>query len=113
VARTPIVEAPIVKASAVAPVTTAIDPTNGHQVAFGKARKLLLRLNATFAGAKTYTLKAGTVGPRIGQGDLVLSLNNVTRYVQVDADRFMQSDGNLYIDVEAAATGTIEALRLA
>jgi hypothetical protein len=105
------VESPAVLNASVTPTTTAVDPTNGHQVAFGKSRRLLIRINSTFAGAKTFTFKAGVHG-KSGQGDLIVSLNAVVGIIVVESARFKQADGNLYIDVAAAATGTVEAYRM-
>ena len=113
--RTAVTVTTAARDAATAPAATTIDPTNDHSVAVGgETRKLLFRINATFAGAKTYTFKAGANPPaaRAGLGDLVLSLNAVVRYVTIECARFMQADGAIYIDVEAAATGDIEAIKL-
>jgi len=113
-ARTAISETALALNALATPVSNNVDPTNGHTMSLKKGRKLVLRLNYTFAGAKTFTVKAGAYPPSWakGQGDLVLSLNAVVRYLVIDAGRFAQADGTLWFDVEAAATGTIEALRL-
>jgi hypothetical protein len=112
--RTALVETPAAINAGTLPTANAVDPTNGHTIPFGKARKLVLRINSTFAGAKNFTFLAGAYPPsgKAGQGNLVLAINAAVRYVTVSADRFKQADGNLYIDVEAAATGSIEAVRL-
>jgi len=94
---------------------TAVDPTNGHNVAGGRFRKLVFRINSTFAGAKTFPFKAGAYPPAesSGQGDLVVSLNAVTAWIgPLESARFMQKDGSINIDVAAAATGTITAFQL-
>jgi len=113
-ARTAIAETALAVNALATPVTTAVDPTNGMTVALKKGRKLVFRIAYTFAGAKTFTVKAGAYPPSWakGQGDLVLTLNNVTRYLVIDAGRFAQADGQVYVDIEAASTGTVEALRL-
>jgi len=113
-ARTAVAETALVLNTGVAPVTTAVDPTNGMFVALKKGRKLVLRINYTFAGAKTFTVKAGAYPPAWakGQGDLVLSINAANRYCVLDAGRFVQADGTLWFDIEAASTGTVEAVRL-
>jgi len=116
-ARTDVTKLSVARNAKNAASTTAIDPTNGHKIKFGKARKLLIRINATFSGAKAYTFKAGVggdTGPaqKAGQGDLVLSLNAEVAYVHLDAERFMQVDGYAYLDVAASSTGTIEAIAL-
>jgi hypothetical protein len=97
-----------------APTTTNLDPTNGHSITVGKKRRLLVRINSTFAGAKTFTFKAGANPPasRAGLGDLVVSINNAVRWVVLESARFKQTDGAIYLDVESAATGTVEAVAL-
>jgi len=104
--------------------TTAIaggtaDANNGHQVAFSKSRRLVLRINEGTSAAGTWTIKAGagsTAGPaqKAGQGDLVILPGaSETKYVVVESARFMQADGKLYVDVNSVpGTRTIAALRL-
>lgn len=98
-----------------APATTAIDPTNGHYVdAPGPLEELFVIIGATFAGAKTYTFKGGDNPPADRSKDLVVSANNTTRWVgPFTSAQFVQSgseSGQLHIDVEAGATGTIAAV---
>lgn len=118
-ARTVIAISQFVAGSAVGladPAGTAVDPANGHQVTPPRQfRKLLLRVAYTFAGAKTLTLKAGATPPAesAGQGDLVVTLNNQTSWIgPLESARFEQKDGSLWLDVQAAATGTITAFAL-
>lgn len=99
------------------PATTALDATNGHTIPVaGRTRNILLRITNTFAGSKTVTVKAGTKPPayRSGLGDLVITLGaqNDVAYVLVESGRFTQADGSIWIDMAAATTGTILALRL-
>lgn len=104
-------------AGGAAPTTTAIDPTNGHSVAApGPLEELFIIIGATFAGAKNYTFKAGANPPAdaSGQGDLVVSCKNETKWVgPFTSARFVQSgtdSGKLFVDVAASATGTITAV---
>ena len=121
-ARTAIPTTELVANSNVAdPAGTNVDPTNGHiiAVAAGPAgaqlEELHLEINSTFAGAKTFTIKAGANPPALaaGQGDLVVSLNAAVGHVgPFSSSRFAQKDGSLWIDVQAGATGTIKAFHV-
>lgn len=97
-----------------APTTTNVDPTNGHSISVKRHRKLLVRINSTFAGAKLFTFKAGANPPanRARLGDLALSINNAVQLVALESARFAQADGTIWLDVEANATGTVEAIAL-
>lgn len=98
----------------VQPAGNAVDPANGHVVAnpFMGDRNFSLDIDSTFAGAKTFTIKAGGAGQGRFYGDLVVSLNAQRALVgPLSADRFAQPDGSILIDVQAAATGTIRAYR--
>jgi hypothetical protein len=93
------------------------DANLGHEVAFRKARRLVIRINEGTSTAGTWTFKAGSrdvAAPKGGQGDLVILPGaSATQYVVVESARFMQADGNLYIDVNSVpGTRTIAALRL-
>lgn len=98
--------------SVAAPTTTAIDPTNGHSVAApGPLEELFIIIGATFAGAKNYTFKGGVNPPADRSADLVVSANNTTRWVgPFTSAQFVQAGSQLFIDVEAGATGTIAAV---
>ncbi len=66
------------------PSTTALDATNGHNIALAStaipagpsANRLLLVVTNTFAGSKTITIKAGANPPsfRKDLGDLALAM---------------------------------------
>src|SRR2546427_3537757 len=99
------------------PPTTALDATNGHSIAAGSITdRLLLEVKNTFAGSKTWTVKAGINPPaiRAGLGDLavVQAAQNDISMVVLDGDRFTQAGGLIYIDLAAGMTGTIRAIRL-
>ncbi len=101
----------------VAAAPTTIDAVNSHNVAAGGfTRRLLLRINNTFAGIKIVTLKAGVYpgAARQGIGDLALSIPaSSVAYVPIESARYEQTDGSINIDIAASMTGTIEALQLA
>lgn len=99
------------------PATTAIDATNNHVIPAGSVTdRLLLRIVNTFAGSKVVTIKAGVNPPavRSGLGDLAITMaaQNDVAYVVIESARFAQADGSINIDVAAATTGSILALRL-
>lgn len=97
------------------PAGNAVDPTNGHIISGVPLEELVLEIDSTFAGAKTFTVKAGANPPAemAGQGDLAVSLNAVVgRIGPFTSARFAQSDGSLYLDVAASATGTVKAFRI-
>ncbi len=112
-ARTAVVATVLTRdASTVQPAGVAVDPANGHTVAAeGPGQETYLDIDSTFAGAKTFTIKAG-VEKGAPLGDLVVSLNAQRALVgPLSGYRFMQADGSFSIDVQAGATGTIRAYR--
>jgi|SRR5690606_38363898 len=123
---------------------TAVDPTNGHEFvqsqpngsgglnnALPKARKLLIVIDNTFAGAKTVTLKAPdfaaagrmrSEGPnhRAASEDLVLTCPEGLSIFTTELGRWLQPreaepgslEGSVFVDYEAAMTGDITILAL-
>lgn len=100
------------------PAGNAVDVANGHILTppAGMAfEEFYLEINSTFAGAKNWTVKAGANPPALaaGQGDLVVSINAAVKLLgPFTSARFMQADGSLWLDAEAASTGTIKAFHL-
>lgn len=98
------------------PAGNAVDPANGHIINEPiNFEELYLEINSTFAGAKTFTIKAGAYPPALssGQGDLVITLNAaIGRCGPFTSARFKQADGSMWIDVAAGATGTIKAIHV-
>lgn len=87
---------------------------NGHVIAKAEPERTILRVANTTASIKTVTVKAGQYPPAwaAGQGDLTVSLaaNTGVAYIgPFESGRFVQKDGSLLVDVEAAMTGTIIA----
>lgn len=118
-ARTNAPRTALVKSASTLQATgVAVDPANGHVVAaVSVAGTTILDIDSTFAGAKTFTVKAGTPGANgwpagSGLGDLVLSLNAQRVLVPLETHRFLQPDGTINIDVQAGATGTIRVYTL-
>lgn len=104
---------------------TAVDPTNGHYVDVGgRAGKLVIMVNNTFAGTKVVTVKAGGANPpapRKGIGDLAFTAQASGRSFvgPLESARFIQpkggtdggtAGGRIFIDLAAAITGTIWAM---
>jgi hypothetical protein len=112
-ARTNVPHAAIAKdASTLQVAGVAADPTNGHVlVAAPDSGHLILDIDSTFAGAKTFTIKKGVLAGG-ALGDLVLSLNAQRVLVALSLYRFMQADGTINVDVQAGATGTVRAFRV-
>ena len=91
----------------------ALDPANGHNIPGPtvSGQTVVLDIDSTFAGAKTFTIKSGS-RPQSANGDLVISLNAQRELVILDSAAYAQADGSFNIDVQAGATGTIRALYL-
>lgn len=99
------------------PAGTAINPTNGASIAVGgDASGVIVRINNTHATlAKIATVKAGVKPPAelASRGDLAESIALTgTEYLVLEGGRFVQADGTIWIDFEAAMTGTVMAFRL-
>jgi hypothetical protein len=111
-ARTAVTVTTLAKdASTLQATGNAVDPANGHVIAGPLvASHLVLDIDSTFAGAKTFTVKAG-VHAGGALGDLVVSLNAQRALLMLTLFRFAQADGSINIDVATGATGTIRAYR--
>jgi hypothetical protein len=101
------------------PACTALNPGvgNGHTIANADSERTLIRVTNTHGSVHPVVLKAGTYPPAIasGQGDLSVSVPATTGVAwigPVESGRFLQNDGSLLIDVEAAHTGTITAFKI-
>lgn len=99
------------------PAGTALDITNDHVINAALPERTLLRVTNTHGSAHVITVKAGDYPPALaaGQGDLTKSIAATTGVAWLgpfESGRFLQSNGTLEIDVEAAHTGTITAFKL-
>ena|SRR5690606_7501483 len=76
-----------------------------------KARKLVLRMSS--AGAAVVTVAAGDNPPAHGAkyGNLELALDSGTKWVVLDATRYMQDDGTIRFTT-ATATASVTAFLL-
>lgn len=88
----------------------ALDPANGHVIAGPTVSgdQVLIDIDSTFAGAKTFTLKRGQ-GQSAAPSDLVVTLNAQRTSIMPGSGEYAQADGSFLIDVQAGATGTIRA----
>ncbi len=96
---------------------TAINVTNGAYIpAANRSQRILLHVKNTVAAAKNVTIKAGVYPPafRQGLGDLVVQVPATSgeRLFVLESARFIQADGTIWIDFEAAMTGTAFAYKL-
>lgn len=95
------------------PAGVALDPANGHVIAAPTSPgAVLIDIDSTFAGAKTFTIKASPWAPGGEAGDVVITLNAQRGIFQVQSANHFQLDGTINVDVAAAATGTIRAYKL-
>lgn len=119
-ARTSTPRTDLPKSNATAqPTGTTIDPTNGHIVVSNvlSGATTVIDINSTFAGNKTFTIKAGTPGANgwpagSGLGDLTVTLNATRAFIPIETHRFLQPDGTILIDAQAGATGLIRVYTL-
>jgi hypothetical protein len=93
----------------------AIDQANGMKVSPKDAAKLVLIVYNSKAGNIQTTIKAGAYPPAeaAGQGDLVVPAQaTVTFYMLsgLNGERFLQANGDVFIDWDAGATGVVWAL---
>jgi hypothetical protein len=99
------------------PAGTAVDITNDHYIAAAPTDRLVLRVTNTHGSAHNVVVKAGAYPPAVaaGQGDLTVSVAATTGVQWIgplESGRFMQADGSINVDIEAAHTGTITAFVL-
>lgn len=99
------------------PAGTALDATNDHVIANAETERTLLRVTNTHGSPHVFTVKAGTYPPALasGQGDLAVTVAATTGVQWIgpfESGRFLQNDGSLLLDVEAAHAGTITAFKL-
>ena len=109
----------------VASSTTAVDVTNGMNIALANSAipakqsswSLVLVFTNSFAGSKSLIVRAGANPPsfRKDLGDLSCAnagSSAVTYIGPLEPARFLQADGSINIDFTASTTGTVEALLL-
>lgn len=108
-----------VNAAAAKPATTPIDPTNNHIIAAPcRPEQLFIEVANTAGADKVVTVKAGVYPPAVaaGQGDVTVTVTATTGVATIgpiESGRFLQADGSIWINVEAAMAGTFRAYELA
>ncbi len=104
-------------ADVLASAGVAIDATNSHVLATtSPLDSYIIRINNTTGSTKVATIKAGANPPAdaAGQGDLAVSCTTgQVKFVgPLESARFIQGNGDLNIDIEAAMTGFITVFRV-
>ena len=99
------------------PAGTAINTTNGANIAVGgKTRKLIVRVTNTITNAAhTVTFRAGVYPPALQSpvGDLAISVpQSGDVLIALESARFVQADGSINVDYDAGMTGIVSAHRL-
>jgi hypothetical protein len=99
------------------PAGTAADATNGHSIdPGGPVEEVVLRIKQTDASARVATIKAGVSPPALesGQGDLTKSMaqNEVWWVGPLTSGRFIQANGQIYVDLAASFAGTVTAFHV-
>lgn len=99
------------------PAGTSLDITNDHVINAAKPELTVLRVTNTHGSSHVVTIKAGDYPPALaaGQGDLTVTVAATTGVQWIgpfESGRFLQSNGTMEIDIEAAHTGTITAFLL-
>lgn len=99
------------------PAGTAVDITNDHVINSAKPELTVLRVTNTHSSVHVVTVKAGDYPPALasGQGDLAVTIGATTGVQWIgpfESGRFLQSNGTMEIDIEAAHTGNITAFLL-
>lgn len=109
------------------PAGTTINTTNGAIIAVPRAsspgaadsiNQLFLYVTNTAGSDKTVTVKAGTgtaASARGGSGDLAVTCKTATGGCLIgplDANRFAQADGSVWVDYASGLTGALTAFML-
>ena len=72
----------------------------------------LVRVLNSFAGEKDVTFKGGVNPPATASGDLVQAMaQDAVMYFNLESARFVQADGSINVDFEAAMTGEIAVIQ--
>lgn len=82
----------------------------------GKTAKLMLRIAITGGTPGTISINAGVNPPAFRQGlgaaTVVVPETSGVKYVVIESARFAQANGDIYLDFNAGAVGTVTCLRL-
>jgi hypothetical protein len=95
--------------------TLANVATNGGRILSTDSQGLLVRVEQTAVANKEITVLAGDNPPALcaGLGALTKDMaQNEVWYAVIESARFAQNIGEIHIDAEAGATGTIIVYRL-
>lgn len=95
----------------------AFTQANGQSIPVKRGQRLGLLIYNSKAGAIVVTVKAGVSPPSesAGLGDLTITVPTTaffTMLTGLESGRFTQADGNIYVDTDASATGTMWAFEM-
>jgi hypothetical protein len=110
----------VANGSLTTPAGTTIDATlvtNGVKIVAGMPERTILRVTNTHGADHAVTIKAGAYPPAVaaGQGDLAVTVPATSGDVligPVESGRFLQSNGEIWVDFATGFTGTVTALRV-
>lgn len=98
------------------PAGTAINTTNGANIAGPIDSRILIRITNTNGTNRVATIKAGADRPagRATLGDLAITVPATTGdvLVPIETARFLQSDGSINIDFAASMAGVCSAVKI-
>lgn len=96
------------------PTGTAVNVSNGGQVAVTKGMKTVLWFKNTNGSDRVVTIKAGDSSISNGVGDLEITVPATSghKIVSVETSRFLQDDGYIHLDFAASFAGTFGAIEL-
>lgn len=98
---------------AIEATATNIDATNHHSLTADNVDDLILVVHNTTVSEKDVTILAGTSSAALRSeiGALIVPITaSETRYIRLETARFLQADGTISVDIEAAMTGTLYAI---
>lgn len=116
-ARTAIPYSTLAPNSSIAdPTPTTADPTNHHTIAAARPELTMLRAYNSGGASKNVIVKAGTYPPALaaGQGDLTVAVGAgaIVWLGPFESGRFLQSDGSMSVNLEAAFAGSLTAFKM-
>ena len=98
---------------------TTADPTNDHVVALNgiPLEEIVIRFTNTNGSDRVATIVAGDSPPALssGQGNLDITVPATSGDMTVaglESARFLQSDGNLHIDLAASYAGAVRVFQV-
>lgn len=92
--------------------TFANGSTENEITGINRTSRILFKIKNT-AAAKAFVIKASDIGINRGQGDVSINLVQNGYYeFQIEAERFLNADGQIQFTVATGATGAISVTQL-